>query len=1174
MAVVLFTLPLLGAVSLGEVLAVGGIILQFLLAPKPKEPTFKAMTSAWGETIPIVYNSGRVAAKVIQQGPVQKHDNKSKKGGPSYSQTVALMFCEGQRQIGRIWADNQVIYDPRPLQNPPAWQASHIYGTGDIIQPTGGGAWQLTASINGESGPTEPAWNLDDDLITRDGDQVWIASRYVARTQVGTQYNFTIRIYSGDEIQLPDAALEELVGTGRQPGYRGLCYIVLEDFDLGRYGNRVPNLEAEILPQYSFQTYSTVGGEPWVDPTGSFVYLVGADLSFSNNVLYKFNLSTGTVAASATTSPVWQAFYEARGSFTGSFLAWAVWDGANNFILKINEADLSTIATYPWTPSGFAGDDILLYAPLFATSGDGSLCAGLFFDDIGIEQYLLIMDMTSGAYSWTKVSTISGAPASPTSNMLSAIAFDAAGFLWAADNHSKLWRTTVAAHAPTVMTSFTVRSDDGRIAYGLSYVPSSDDLIPWLDDAGGTFTAVGKFIRWGATSHTPTTAEFSWHYEATTLVHLTSLDLTGWSNRGIVATRDGFGNSVDILNTLTGVAANYPLSYWGTSGIGSFTRVAMGPNAATIFAQVNFNDEEAEAILKIASGMTLADICADVSGRIGLTGSDYDYTELAVVIPRGCTLFSRDAARAFLESLQPAFFYDLVDIGDKIVGKLRSNDTVLLEVPEADLGASDSATNITDRVTNQRNDDREIPQDISVQYYDIDHDYQSGSQQDRRSRITQYSDGRNTVNMPVVMNAGEANNAAHRSLYLTWVERVSRKFSLPPEYLGLTSSDVIAIINKGERFVVRISNVKLQPNWVIDVESVSEDLGTYTRQVPAPLTGMAVGAFTPGTINPIAPLVLAMLDTAALRTGDLQTPGIYAATAPNVLDGGYDGAFIQNSPDDSNFTTQASLTVAATMGTATTILAAPADWTVFDPVSTVTLTLLNGSLANAAKSALTDNGLVNALWFSNGEIAQFTTRVVNMDGTITASGLFRGRFGTEAFVSTHGSNETVVLLDATGGSMTTINYSNSDIGAERWWRALNDSTDNPTSDTQDLIMTTRRLMPRAPFFIKGSRSMGGDLTITGLRRMRWHGRALWVPPETDAPAAMQIDILNGVTVVRTITATASGGGSSITDPMTFSAVYTAADQTTDFGSPQASVSLNAYQMNTLVGRGYPGSKTV
>lgn len=250
MAVVLFTLPLIGDVTLATALSVVGTVAGFLLRPHAQTPTFKSMTSVWGNTWPIVYNNFRIAGQVIQASNVKKHNPKfGKKGPASYSQTFAIGICEGPKSLGRIWADQQVIYDPRPIAPPPTWQAGTVYGAGDTVQATSGhSGFQFTATNNGVSGLTEPSWTAAVDASTRDGGVVWLCSKYVARTKTGAQFNFTMRVYTGSETQLPDSALEELVGAGNQTGYRGLFYLVFEDFDLSKFGNRIPNLEVEVLP--------------------------------------------------------------------------------------------------------------------------------------------------------------------------------------------------------------------------------------------------------------------------------------------------------------------------------------------------------------------------------------------------------------------------------------------------------------------------------------------------------------------------------------------------------------------------------------------------------------------------------------------------------------------------------------------------------------------------------------------------------------------------------------------------------------------------------------------------------------------------------------------------------------------------------------------------------------
>ncbi|MEM6648684.1 MAG: glycoside hydrolase TIM-barrel-like domain-containing protein [Pseudomonadota bacterium] len=54
------------------------------------------------------------------------------------------------------------------------------------------------------------------------------------------------RLYSGTEDQLPDALMESIEGVGNVPAYRGLAYLVFEDFPLNPFGNRIPQLNFEV----------------------------------------------------------------------------------------------------------------------------------------------------------------------------------------------------------------------------------------------------------------------------------------------------------------------------------------------------------------------------------------------------------------------------------------------------------------------------------------------------------------------------------------------------------------------------------------------------------------------------------------------------------------------------------------------------------------------------------------------------------------------------------------------------------------------------------------------------------------------------------------------------------------------------------------------------------------
>ena len=96
----------------------------------------------------------------------------------------------------------------------------------------------------------------------------------------------------------------------------------------------------------------------------------------------------------------------------------------------------------------------------------------------------------------------------------------------------------------------------------------------------------------------------------------------------------------------------------------------------------------------------------------------------------------------------------------------------------------------------------------------------------------------------------------------------------------------------------------------------------------------------------------------------------------------------------------------------------------------------------------------------------------------------------------------------------------------------------------------------------------GDLTIRWTRRSRalaadsWGGLEVPLGEELEA---YEVEILDGATVKRVLSAT------------TTSAVYTAADQTADWGAqlgPGDSLAIRVFQLSALVGRGAPKTVTL
>ena len=83
----------------------------------------------------------------------------------------------------------------------------------------------------------------------------------------------TYRIYKGTETQIADSYIEGFEGTGNVPAYRGLAYVVIEDFPLADFGNRIPNFTFEVKKKALLPDYQ---GEPVEKMVKSIIMIPGS----------------------------------------------------------------------------------------------------------------------------------------------------------------------------------------------------------------------------------------------------------------------------------------------------------------------------------------------------------------------------------------------------------------------------------------------------------------------------------------------------------------------------------------------------------------------------------------------------------------------------------------------------------------------------------------------------------------------------------------------------------------------------------------------------------------------------------------------------------------------------------------------------------------------------------
>lgn len=200
-----------GAPEIGFML--GSLAGALLFPPKGKSPQIndiRVQQSAYGQPIPTVYGTFRVAGNIIWVGQPQETDSGGKgkgPGQPKVNMSFAIALCKGPIVgVRRMWANGKLIYDTTDPTN-----FSNISGSASMVSN----------------------WSL----------------------------------YLGDELQMPDPTMQAALGAANVPAYRGLAYVVFNDLDLSPWGNYLPSFSFEVTTTAGATYYSQIQST-WT-PTGT-----------------------------------------------------------------------------------------------------------------------------------------------------------------------------------------------------------------------------------------------------------------------------------------------------------------------------------------------------------------------------------------------------------------------------------------------------------------------------------------------------------------------------------------------------------------------------------------------------------------------------------------------------------------------------------------------------------------------------------------------------------------------------------------------------------------------------------------------------------------------------------------------------------------------------------------
>lgn len=409
----------------------------------------------------------------------------------------------------------------------------------------------------------------------------------------------------------------------------------------------------------------------------------------------------------------------------------------------------------------------------------------------------------------------------------------------------------------------------------------------------------------------------------------------------------------------------------------------------------------------------LPDIIVDLLDRIGISQDYIDISDVAALALHGYTISSVSTLRNIFSELAQVFKYDLIESNGKFVYNARGSSPVKTLT-------KDDMADVNENGWLEENQENPIARTrkINLTYKDIDRDYDPNVQNVSLPKVDDTAfdiDAAIDVQVPIVLKAEEAKRLAEILIYAKSVYNSSYNFNLGTKHIDLDPSDVVVIESEDdEDKVVRIRDISIGADRTIDINASEEDPDIYNDVVS--LFG-DIGRFDRPSTPSIAlrndPFLLA-IPYRRLSEAEESNDNYYIYIT--FLNLGH------NSPPSSNITITMngteSYTLSPPVGTPTwgyvrTPLQARSNWHSTDNDSIVTVKMasnLGGTLASVTKEDLLNDPELN-LCYMGGELVQFTTVTPLGDDLYSFRGFHRARLGTDQFVLSHVSGEKFVLLD-------------------------------------------------------------------------------------------------------------------------------------------------------------------
>ena len=504
--------------------------------------------------------------------------------------------------------------------------------------------------------------------------------------------------------------------------------------------------------------------------------------------------------------------------------------------------------------------------------------------------------------------------------------------------------------------------------------------------------------------------------------------------------------------------------------------------------------------------------------------------------------------RAAIEGLQSGYPFDARQHGFVLQFVPRGQSS-LASVPWEDLAATDG-DEIGDQLPYDREMDSQLPAKITVKGISAVREYADSSQSYERTGTSSVNS--QTIELDLVLSDDELAKIAEMAGETAELEQNSYSLSLPPTYQYLEPADIITVTTKFGVFELRLTEVSTESNGIVTCKAKLNHAPLYTSN--------AVGAPAPGQDGtiPLGGATDVFLVDGPMIYETLQNDPGFSTSAMGYTEGWPGGVLVRSADSGQTWNDLQGYDGKGTVGTVRKALKVNSG-ALFDLGSSMQVDLLAGELESVTEAQML-GGMNIALYGADQrwEVIRYQNAALQADGSYILTKLVRGDKGTEWATGLHQDSDLFILADDPDNAFVGMPIES--IGIQNLYRAVTLGDTIDSADSQAFTYRGVNLRPLSPAYPFGSRNLGGDLAASWTRRSRFSS-SWWVTgvpaPVGEAAESYEIDVISGSTVKRTLTST------------TPAITYTAADQTTDFGSPQSAITLRIYQISSTVGRGYP-----